>query len=148
MAATIGEAITEALPQLQAAAVSLMVDECVVTRAGSGEWEPDPDTGYEVPPEPTVVYEGPCKVATYAPYESTKDIGGKEVAVQRYSIHTPVGAGPFEVGDVVDITVSANEPATLGREFRVAGLHEKTWQTAQRMFVDEVPARTAGEVVP
>lgn len=115
-----------------------MVDTCTITRADpDAPWVPDPETGYDVPPPPATVYEGRCKVATYEPYEATPDVGGKTVVQQRYSIHVPVSAGPFEVGDLVTITGSANLPATTGRTFRIAGLHEKTWQTAQRLLTDE-----------
>ena len=116
-----------------------MADECTITRTDpDAPWVPGPD-GYDVPPQPATVYEGRCKVATYEPYEATPDVGGKTVVQQRYSVHVPVSAGPFEVGDVVTITASAQLPATTGRTFRVAGLHEKTWQTAQRLLVDEGP---------
>lgn len=132
----IADEIASVLPQLQAQAESLMVDTCTITREGEG-WVVDPDTGREVPAPPTTVYEGKCKVQTYEPHERTPDVGGSTEVIQRYHVHVPVTAGPFEVGDVVTITSGANDPTTSGRTFRVAGLHEKTWQTAQRLLVDE-----------
>lgn len=107
------------------AAEKLMVDNCRITRTGEPTIGPD---GREHISE-TTVYEGKCKVQTYEPYEQTPNTAGHTAVVQRYSVHAPYGAGPFEVGDKVTVT---------GREFRVAGLHEKTYQTAIRLLVDEV----------
>ena len=134
----IHDAIAATLPELQAHAESLMVDTATITRHVDG-WVIDPETGYEVPAPPLTVYEGKAKVASYQPYETAPDVGGQTVVTQRYYVHVPVTAGPFEVGDLVTITASANAPSTTGRTFRVAGLHEKTWQTAQRLLVDEGP---------
>ena len=132
----IGHDIAAVLPELQAAAESMMVDTCTITREGAG-WVKDPVTGRDVPAPPTTVYEGRCKVASYQPYEATPEVGGMTEVLQRYAVHVPVTAGPFEVGDLITITAGANQPTTRDRTFRVAGLHEKTWQTAQRLLVDE-----------
>lgn len=130
--------VARELPYLQREAVSLMVDACSITRLDpDAEWTEDPDTGLDVPPEPVDVYEGACKVQTWEPYEQSPEVGGQTYVRQRYFVHVPVSAGPFEVGDVVSITSSRNLPSTLNRKFRIAGLHEKTWQTAQRLVVDE-----------
>lgn len=130
--------IRDALPEFQAEAESLMVDTCVITWLDpDAAWTVDPETGLDVPPAPVTVYEGPCKVQTWEPYEQSPEVGGQTYVRQRYFVHVPVSAGPFEVGAVVEITEATNLPSTLNRRFRVAGLHEKTWQTAQRLIVDE-----------
>jgi len=115
-----------------------MVDTCTITRPDpDAPWVENPETGYEEPPPGDEVYAGRCKVTSFQPYESDREAGGATVTTQRYFVHVPVTAGPFEIGDLVTITSGANEPTTIGRKFRVAGLHEKTWQTAQRLLVDE-----------
>lgn len=129
----IGDDLTRFLPELQAQAESLMVDTCTITRGGGGEWVVDPETGYEVPDEGAQVYAGKCKVQTYEAFESKRDVGAQTVVQQRYTIHVPVGSGPFEVGDVVTVAARVYPE----RKFRVAGTHEKSLQTAQRLLVDE-----------
>lgn len=74
-------------------------------------------------------YVGRCKIQTYEPYEQAPEVGASTPVIQRYSLHVPIGAGPFEVGDVATVG---------GRVFRVGGLHGKTFQTAQRLLVDEI----------
>lgn len=103
-----------------------MVDVCSVVRPGPSVV--DPVTGV-VSPSAVPVYSGRCKVNTYQPYEEQRDVAGQTVVSQRYSLHVPVGAGPFAVGDVVSVS---------GRRFRVGGTHAKTFQTAQRLLCDEL----------
>lgn len=85
----------------------------------------------------TVVYEGRGKIQTYEPYESERTSAGATVATQRYQVHVPVDSGPYEVGDLIKIIKSPDMPHLVGDEFRLAGLHEKTLQTAQRLLTDE-----------
>lgn len=130
----IADEVAQFLPSWRAEAESLMVDSCTIRRVTStGDVD---DDGNPVVTGPTV-YAGRCKVQTYEPYEQNREVGSSSSVTQRYSIHVPVTAGPFEVGDVVTITASAEFPTTLNRTFRVEGLHEKTWQTAQRLLTDE-----------
>jgi hypothetical protein len=120
------DAIAAAIGPMQERAESLMTDPCMIVRPGAAAT--DPDTG-EVTNPTTPVYDGPAKLTTYEPYEQTPDVGSSTPTLQRYSLHVPVTAGPFEVGDVATI---------LGRRFRIAGPHGKTWQTARRLLVDEI----------
>lgn len=87
-----------------------------------------------------VVYEGAGKIQTYEPYEQTSTVGGATLVIQRYSVHVPWDAGVFEPGDVVQVVEAAWDIASVGRKYRVAGMHEKTLQTAQRLLVDEFVA--------
>lgn len=132
MSQTLGDAIAAALPELQAQAESMMTDTCRVTRLGAAEWVTGAD-GIERPPGPVTVYEGQCKVQTFQPYEQTPEVGGSMEVVQRYNLHLPVSAGPFQVGDLIERTT----PGKPARHWRVGGLHEKTHQTSQRLLVDE-----------
>lgn len=122
----LGDVVAGALPYMQRQAESLMTDTCTVGRPG--EPVTDPETGVVTTPS-VEVYAGPCKVQTYAPHEQTPEAGSSSPTVQRYSIHLPVTAGPVQVGDFV--TVGA-------RRFRITAPLGKTWQTAQRHYVDEL----------
>lgn len=103
----------------------MMTEPCTVRRV-TGTHEV---AGRDVPLL-TDVWSGLCKVQSNTLVNQAPEVGGATVTVIRYELHLPVTAGPFEVGDVAEVP---------GRTFRVAGLHDKTWQTAQRLPVDEVP---------
>ena len=85
----------------------------------------------------SMVYAGRAKIQTYEPYESERTSAGATVTTQRYHVHVPVDSGPYEVGDLIKIVESPTMPHLVGDEFRLAGLHEKTLQTAQRLLTDE-----------
>lgn len=117
----------------QALAEDLFLDQCKITRepAEDADWVTGPD-GRQTPAQWGPVYEGPCKVQSQQPYEVKSQVGSTTEVTQRYMVHVPVGAGPFEVGDLVVVTSMGD------RELRVAGTHHKTFQTAQRLLADEM----------
>ena len=53
---------------------------------------------------------------------------------------TPVGSGPFEVGDVVTMTAALMDSQLVGRVFRIVEPFNKSLATAQRVRVEEVVA--------
>lgn len=117
------------------AAERLMLDVIRISRV-SREGVEDGLGGVIFPLVP--VYEGVGKIQTYEPYEQTPNVGGATLVLQRYSVHVPWDAGVFEPGDTVKVIAARWDIASVGREYRVAGLHEKTLQTAQRLLVDEL----------
>lgn len=110
----------------------LAQDECLVERV-TGEEVIDDEGRITV--VRTTVYEGPCRVRTYQPYETVRESAGASVVEQRYSVHVPVTAGPFRPGDLV--TIVGGQSLAVGSRYRIAGIHEETHQTAQRLLVDE-----------
>lgn len=130
-----GEQIISALPEMRAAAESLMVDTLRIERVSAVGVE-DGQGGITYPT--FIVYEGKGKIQTYEPYEQTPVVGGATFVKQRYSAHIPWDAGEFEPGDVVQLVASRFPVSAAGRKYRVAGVHEKTLQTAQRLLVDEL----------
>ena len=128
----IGDTIAGVLPELQAQAENLMRDVCTISRVtgttedGDGREIPDRTVIYGPAVEP---HKGKCKVQANQLTDMSPEVGGATVTVQRYRVDIPVSAGPIEVGDLIE---------TRGRQFRVTGLHDKTWQTAQRLPVEEV----------
>lgn len=130
----LGDAIAGALPELRRAAESMMRDTCTVHTV-TGQTVDDL-TGKSTPiVEP--VYEGPCRVQTYEPYEANPEAGGGTATVQRYAVHVPVASFRPEVGQVVTVTASVFDPHLVGREFRVVALLHKTAATAYRLSVEE-----------
>lgn len=78
------------------------------------------------------VWSGRCKVATYEPFESNRDIAGAPVVEQRYMLHLPVRAvGSVQVGDFAHVEGRS-------RPLKIASLLDKTFQTALRCACDEV----------
>ena len=130
-----GEQIISALPEMRRVAESLMVDTLRIERV-SKEGIEDGLGGITYPT--VVVYEGKGKIQTYEPYEQAPTVGGASFVKQRYSAHIPWDAGEFEPGDVVKLVASRFPVSAVGRKYRVAGVHEKTLQTAQRLLVDEL----------
>lgn len=119
----LGDAILQALPTMQAEAESRMIEPCTVTRvtgttlAGGRDVEVISD-----------VWAGLCELQTSAVAAMAPEAAGATVDLQRLILKVPVSAGPFRVGDV----------ATVGdRTFRITQLHRKTFQTAQRLGVEE-----------
>lgn len=129
------DAVAAALPELQAAAESLMTSTVTVTRVDP-DAEPawDEDTGTYTD-STTTVYTGRAKVQTFQAFEAEPEAGGAQRVIQRYYLHVPVSAGIFLPGDRAEVTASAN-PLLIGNVYVVAAAHEKDWQTAQRLLVD------------
>lgn len=128
----IGDEIRATLPFLQQQAESMMTTSCVIRRGGTVE--PDPVTGADVVVGGITVYDGGdgnpgCKVQSREGEARSAEVADATVTSQRWEIHVPVSSGPYQVGDVVDVT---------GRMFRVEALHIKSWQSAQRLPVVEV----------
>lgn len=108
-----------------------MTDTVRVSRPSG---EPDPLTGK---PTLELLYEGPGKVQSFRPHEQAFEVVGATVVTGRREVHVPVSAGEFRVGDVVDVVASSLRPDLVGNRYRVAFPDEKTYQTAQRLLVDQ-----------
>lgn len=135
----LGDDIAAALPDMQAQAESMMRTRCRVVRPG--DTIPDPVTGADVTTT-TTVFEGVspgCKIQDQALQVMAEQVPGATVAVSRLQVHLPVTAGPFRIGDVVETFADDDTAfATPLRRFRVSNIHQKTWQTAQRLPVEEL----------
>jgi hypothetical protein len=138
-----------AIEKGRAAAEAIMLDSCVITRVTGEPGPVDPATGLRTPAPRATIYplpgavaplDGRCKVQTFEPYESNRDSGGHVYTEQRYALHLPIGAGPIHVEDEVTIVSAATDPQLLGREYRIAGRHNKSLATAQRLPMEEVVA--------
>lgn len=119
-------------------AEALMLDTCRADRVARVDDDDDIGDATVVYVDPPV-YEGRCKVQTYEPHERVVNIGGASRVLQRYRLDVPWNAGPFRVGDLITITAALSASAVHASEsrYRVAGLHEKTLQSAQRLLVEE-----------
>lgn len=132
--------IVNALPGLQVEAESLMVTPCKVIRPTGVTV--DPETGVDAPVYADVpVYESDavgkpgCKIQERDLEVNPAEIPGGTMPISRWEIQVPVSTGPFAIGDVVQILDDGQQ---VVREFRVTGLHRKTWQTEQRLPAEEL----------
>ena len=138
--------ITAALPELQAAAESLMQDTFT---AYAYEW-----TKVDGLDEQTWVekYETPGKVAGRSRQGDTntrtETVGGVERLVVEGGLHIPLSAGVFIDGDWVTALPGwefqctavgpSSDPSLLGRRWRVVDVPAKSYATARRLDVVEV----------
>lgn len=111
-----------------------MLDTCVIDRPGESVTDPD---GI-VTPSYTPVYAGRCKVQLTASQAASPESAGAVFNVQRSRLDLPVGVGPIASGDRVRIVTAMSNPALVGNTYRVTELFEKSWQTAQRIPIEEL----------
>ena len=130
--------VLDLLAEGRAAAEAIMLDACTITRVIGEPGAINPDTGLRDPAPTATVYSGKCKVQTFEPNESTRSSGDHVYTQQRYHLHLPIGVGPVEVDDEAEIIASLADPNLVGKTYRIAGLHTKTFATAQRLLVDEI----------
>lgn len=146
---TIWDHIATELPYLQAQAEGGMRERIVIDRVTGTIVD---DEGREQVTYATI-YDGIGKLRTFRPYEQNPDVAAGTVTKQRTDWHIPAAermahllttgqvtewAGPVLAGDRARRLTPGKEAKTV----RVAGEHEMTWQTAQRLVVDDI---TGGE---
>lgn len=141
----LGYELADALLELQAAAESRMTERFVIDRPTGTEID---DNGREQTTyEP--VYDGIGRVRTYRPYEQNPDVGASTSTIQRTDWHIPApermgylieqglvahSHGPVQTGDRARRMTEGKPVKTV----RIAGEHDATDQTAQRLVVDEI----------
>lgn len=118
----------------RALALRLMVDTCTIRRQTGVVT--DPNTGVVTPTYQTV-YTGPCKVQTFTNRELLKTGGEHQFIEQRYEIHIPITGTGIEVNDLATVTAAEFDPDTVGRNYRVVALMNRTLSTARRLSVEE-----------
>jgi len=120
------------------AAEALMKDACSVSRP-TGATVTDPETG-KVSKVLTPVWAGRCKVQVDTPQSNHPTAGEHRYTVQASRVDIPVTAPPVIPGDVIEITRAGDAPGLVGTRYAVGELFKKSYQTAQRLPVEEVTA--------
>lgn len=112
-----------------------MIDACIIDRQ-TGETTDDYGN---VTPTYETVYEGKCRIMSWAVVTTSPDVGQQRVDLLRFFVHVPVSARGIRVSDRVTMT-SSRDPELLeeGRNFRIENLAHKTDQTARRLPVEEI----------
>lgn len=128
--------VTSATLRGRQAAERNMKDSCRVNRASSKP-ATDPVTG-KVTRASSEVYVGKCRLQQSLAQASTKEAGEHVFTEQGIQWQTPVGSGPFKVGDMVTMTSSELDGQLVGKVYRVEELFNKSQATSQRCRVVEV----------
>lgn len=110
-----------------------MAWECVITRKTGTVF--NETTGLNVP---TVVpvWAGPCDLQLPTPRVFARASQDQLLTEQQPILKVPVeGTADVTVGDDVVITASPTDPASVGLQLKVAGVHPATYSTARRLPV-------------
>lgn len=121
------------LDELRAHKRALMVDSCVVTRAGD---KPDIYTGLS---EQVEVYSGACQllvVSTGGASDRTTDVQSSTVEVSNTEVHLPYGSPMVKRGDA--ITLTSENPYIPTRVFTVTHNRTQSISVAQKVGVEQV----------
>jgi hypothetical protein len=121
-------------------AESLMQDTCSVS-TWTGRTVQNETTGAEAKVY-AVDFTSKCKVQRRSQNQTTEpEVGGRRIAVDEVEIHLPVSAEQVVEGQVIEITAvgSLSDVRLLGRKFVVSAPMNKSYATATRLSVKELP---------
>ena len=118
-------------------AESAMKDHCVIPGPPTKTW--DEGTASYIITAGAPIYDGKCRVKVDDVQVQEKDVQGQHLIEQRLRLDLPVSASTsVHKGHVATITASDNDPAQVGRQFRITGPHAQTFASARRFPVEEV----------
>lgn len=119
------------------AALSLMVDACIVDRSTAevlNETTGQMETTY-VP-----VYTGKCRVQQVGTQAGSPNAGEHQFVIVGHVVQLPIDATAYAVNDRVRVTVATLDPALVGRTLTVTSLTTKSHATMRRLICEEVIA--------
>lgn len=131
---TLGTDLTEALPELRAAAESRMTQ---TWRIGTLSETTDPATFDVVKTVQPVVYTGRGRLKPSTTAGTNADAAGQLVAIYSLELHLPVGTTGIERGMVAICDACPEDPSLVGRMVRIAGGPSQGQVTAARYPVDD-----------
>ena len=134
----IGDDIAAALPELQAAAVSMMRDTCRVERRAGRTMDPD---SLEYVEAWSLVAEGVCRVKPMEAAALTRVAGEVEHVTAPHAVWRPIDATRYEEGDRVTSTAVdpvVGNPAMVGRVLWVTGDPMRSQGTKRELACSEV----------
>lgn len=134
---SLADDVLSALPDFQAAAESLMLDECILERR-TGETVTDPITGV-VTDEWAQVYSGKFKLTGRVAQATTPEAGGHAYLVEQLMVHFPVSTSSA-AGDRVTILATTLDPLLVGLQVRLTELARGGIRTAYRWNVELMTA--------
>lgn len=131
----LGADIAAALPEMRAAAKSMMTDTAQVHGLPVKTWNETTSSYDMVAP---LVYTGPSRVKIADALVQVVDAQSQQLAVQRLTASFPVAQNTvFPESFTVKIIASQTDEALVDRIFRITGPHSQTHSTARRYPVEE-----------
>jgi hypothetical protein len=126
------------LPELRIEVESLMIDSCVITRAGAPVF--DDNTGLETPAS-TTVYEGKCQLRDPGVAEVNREFGEQQVTAATQVLVLPLEVDGVPVtgimkGDVAVVT--SEDPQAGDLVFRIEGIPASTWAVSNNFNVEAI----------
>jgi hypothetical protein len=105
-----------------------------ITRAGAGSPTLDEATGALVQPVPIDVYAGKALVNAVNRTERTTIRGSEQETLTDWQVSTPLAAGPFQIGDEVQITANSADPRLVGTRMWVVRLPSGSHVARRRLL--------------
>ncbi|HHU10584.1 MAG TPA: hypothetical protein GXZ60_11305 [Intrasporangiaceae bacterium] len=135
----LGDDVAAALPDMRAAAESLMTATWQIERQRVEDGRPVVAVvNHKSLPVRDVIYEGRAKLQTYEGHEVALPAGPSTVVQQRMALHLPAHAVRPLPGDIATCLAST-DPLMVGKRVRVVQAAPfKEHATAYRVFVDEL----------
>lgn len=115
------------------AALALMRDQAVVTRAGPPVFDPDTGTYTAATEE---VWQGICRVKRWT-VATESDAGQREMALRRYLAHLPWNQGADIARDDVLTVTDSDDQSLTGRPLTVMEVIRDGTATARRLVVED-----------
>lgn len=114
-------------------AAVIQQDTVTMRRPGGTEGPFDPDLGYApvVPHAP--YYTGKGKITPQVVRTAGEQAAGQIVTALRFIASVPLSVIEVRPEDIVTCTASL-DPANVGKQLRVTGVHSSTFMTARRML--------------
>lgn len=135
---SLGDAVADALPRLQAQAESMMRDTVTIERE-TGEFVTD-DENLEQVPEYAPVYSGKARIQrTNSLSPSDTVVGGFEFTTSTFIAQLPIAAAGIKAGDRCRVTATtSSDPDLLGLTGTVRGNLTKSHPTKRTLVCEEV----------
>ncbi len=121
-----------------------MTAECTITRTTSTGTVPafDEVIGRSIPPTPTTVYSGACRIQMQSDTSGNTEVGQRMVAGATCRVTIPHDTDLIQVNDIVLVTAAGDDPALVGLRLVVTGAHRSSIRWQQDIVCELQPPPT------
>lgn len=125
-----------ALPALQSAAESMMLDTCTISSETQGAFD---TTAGTYPTTSTVIYTGKCQIKVGTRAALGAEAAGQLLLTLDAVVKVPLtGTETVGKGHIVQVTASVTDPALVGFRARITGPFAQTFATCRRFTVEVI----------
>jgi hypothetical protein len=116
----------------------MMTDSCRIAESGGSRVLNEATGKYDVS-GPVFIYAGRCQIKWGGTAPRAVDAAGQALVESAAVVKLPMAASAdVRVGDLLEVTDSATDPALPGMRFRVTGPFQQTYATARRFPIEVV----------